>query len=29
MGNFLTGKGEVQTLQMNWLHTDDVMNVNR
>ena len=29
MGNFLTGTGEVQMLQMNQLHNDVVMNMNR
>ena len=28
MGNFLMGMGEVQMLQMNELHNDDVTNVN-
>ena len=28
MGNFLMGMGEVQMLQMNQLHNDDVMNMN-
>ena len=29
MGSFTTGMGEVQTLQLNQLHNDDVMNMNR
>ena len=28
-GNFSVGMGEVQTLQTNQLHDDDVMNMNR
>ena len=29
MGNFSLGRGEVQTLQMNQSHNNNIMNVNR